>query len=81
MCEIPNNYRCVEDVIDELKSLKARMELDIDNVLRHINEVIYWFTGECERLQEPLREMEFISDKLEKKIQARIDKLPHQQSD
>lgn len=74
MCDIPDNYMCVDDVIEELKGIKAGIEIKTEEIVSIINEAIRDLTGE-NKYQEPLRTPVPITNELENSVQKKLDSL------
>ena len=80
MCEIPDNYMCIDDVVEELKGLKAGIEIKTEGIIDIIDKVIREFVDGPEG-QEPLRVPEPISKELENTVQEKLDKATGGQND
>lgn len=71
MCEIPDNYICIDNIMEELDDYQESLlaiHFDILAMYRNI-AVIQGICIDKHRLQEPLRELEPINKKLENTIQ------------
>ena len=75
MCEISDNYICIDDFMEELDDYQQNLlaiHFDILAMYRNI-DVIRGICTDEHRLQEPLRELEPINKTLENTIQKILD--------